>query len=82
MSSFLENLGTVIIKYLDKLPQDMIESKSVEDLQAEVKKRLTKELESVPDQVIFSTENKPYKVFICIMMIVAVFWTVLLRFFY
>lgn len=74
--------GTVIIKYLDRIPKEYVETKSIEEVQNEVKKRLTEELDEVSDDVIFSTENKPYKVFIVIMTVVAMFWMVLLRAFY
>lgn len=79
---FFPSAGTVIVKYLDRIPKDFVENKSLEEVQAEVNKRLTKELEAVPDEVIFNTENKPYKVFIIIMTVVCVFWTLLLRAFY
>jgi len=74
--------GTVVIKYLERIPKEFIAEKSVEEVQEEVKKRITAELGPVSDEVIFSTENKPYKVFMVFMFGLLVFWTTLLRLFY
>jgi len=74
--------GTISIKYLERIPKEFIEKHTIEELQEEVKKRLSAELEYIPDDVIYNTENKPYKVFICIMLIVSVFWTILIKLFY
>ena len=39
----------MIIKYLDRIPKEYVESKPLEEVQEEVKKRLTEELEEVSD---------------------------------
>lgn len=74
--------GVIVIKYLERIPKEFIEKVTVEELQDEVKKRLSAELSYVDDEVIYNTENKPYKVFICIMLFVSVFWTLLIKLFY
>ena len=76
------HLGVIVIKYLERIPREFIEKCSIEELQEEVKKRICKELTYIPDEVIYNTENKPYKVFICIMLFVSVFWTLLIKLFY
>jgi len=74
--------GTVIIKYLERIPKEFIAEKSVEEVQAEVRRRIAAELGPVPDEVIFSTEHKPYKVFMVFLFGLFVFWTTMLRLFY
>jgi len=75
-------LGTISVKYLERIPKEFIEKSTVEEVQAEVQKRLKAELEFVPDEVIYNSENKPYKVFISVMLFVSIYWTLLIKLFY
>ena len=72
----------MIVKYLERIPKEFVAQKSVEEVQAEVKKRFSRELESVSDEIIFTSENKPYKIFILMMIGLLSFWGMLLRIFY
>jgi 1-acyl-sn-glycerol-3-phosphate acyltransferase len=74
--------GTISVKYLERIPKEFIEKSTVEEVQAEVQKRLKAELEFVPDEVIYNSENKPYKVFISVMLFVSIYWTLLIKLFY
>ena len=64
LKKLIYNLGHVFLKYLERIPKEFVQKSSLEDMQAEVKRRFVQELATVPDEVIFSQEKKPYKTFI------------------
>jgi uncharacterized membrane protein len=68
------------VRYMEKIPREVVDKASVDELREEVEKKLRLGLESVDDQVIFSTDKKPSKYFLFLLCVLYVFWSFLLRF--
>lgn len=73
-------LGTLVVRYLEKIPKEFVEKASIEELQKEVEEKLKKGLEPVPDEVIYSTEKRPMGYFLCLICFLYAFWSLILRY--
>jgi 1-acyl-sn-glycerol-3-phosphate acyltransferase len=81
MTLSLSNIvGTLVVRYLEKIPKEVVETSSLEELQKIVEKKLKEGLEPIPDQVIYSTDKRPMGYFIFLLCFLYAFWSFILRF--
>mmetsp|Transcript_1096 Transcript_1096/g.977 ORF Transcript_1096/g.977 Transcript_1096/m.977 type:complete len:115 (-) Transcript_1096:521-865(-) len=66
--------GNIVIRYLEKIPKDVVETTSLEDLQAMVRTKLQEGLETVPDHVIYDSHKRPMGYSIFMLGLMYAFW--------
>jgi len=71
--------GTLVVRYLERIPKEKIEQLTLPELQELVKEKFEKNIDVLDDRVVFSTENKPYGVFIANLACLLGFWVLIVK---
>jgi len=73
--------GTVFVKYLERIPSEVVEKSTLPELQDIVRKAFKDNMQTLDDSIVFNTDNKPYKWFFMMLAFLVLFWVSIVKIF-